>query len=58
MADIVDYNYRLMNRADEHRRKGSKALLQTGRIVVLLDGVSFVVICFAFDTCVTRAVAF
>ena len=40
MADITDHNYLLMAKDDEHRHKGSKALLQLGRVVVLSDGVS------------------
>ncbi|EKM61427.1 uncharacterized protein PHACADRAFT_156677 [Phanerochaete carnosa HHB-10118-sp] len=37
-ADIVEYNFRLLSMDDSHRSKGSKQLLQPGRVVVLVDG--------------------
>ncbi|GJE86219.1 antiviral helicase [Phanerochaete sordida] len=37
-ADIIDLNFRLISMDDSHRHKGSKQLLQPGRIVVLVDG--------------------
>ena len=40
MADILDFNYRMMSFDEARRRKGSKQLLQCGRLVVLVDGVS------------------
>lgn len=37
--DILDFNFKLLSMDDTHRHKGSKQLLQPGRVVVLVDGV-------------------
>ena len=42
MADVIDYNYRLLSTDNDHRHKGSKQLLQPGRVVVVNDAVSVV----------------
>ena len=42
LADVVDYNFRMVAADDSHRSKGSKQLLQPGRIVVLNDVVSWI----------------
>lgn len=47
IAQIVDYNTQLLRLDDSTRHKGSKQLLQSGRIVVLNDTVSI----YVYDLC-------
>lgn len=39
IVDIVERSYNLLKTDDGHRHKGSKQLLQQGRVVILNDGV-------------------